>query len=272
MNRLNVTREDIVLIIPALNPDSALIKLIQDLAPIWDRPVVIVDDGSGEEARTGIFPLARDLGCDVITNNINLGKGRALKNAFNHILNTYPLAVGAVTADADYQHNPTDILACAQALSESSEPKPLVLGCRDFDNPNVPPKSMLGNKITRNFMRIMNGVDVSDTQTGLRAISVEFMKQLLNVSGERFEFEANMLIEAAKSGIPFKDVTIQTVYIDSNRSTSFDSVKDSARIYLNLFKACRKKLAAIAAVTVGTAFAVKLAARLIGRTVKGSRD
>ncbi len=268
MKRLNISQKDAVLLIPALNPDGMLIKLIEDLAPVWNRPVVIVDDGSGEKARKEIFPVANAMGCDIITHHVNLGKGRALKNGFNFILNAYPEALGAVTADSDYQHLPEDIIACAEALVSSAEPLPLVLGCRDFDDPKVPQKSKLGNKITRNFMRIMNGVDVTDTQTGLRAISSEFMKYLMNVPGERFEFEVNMLTAARQISLPFKEISIKTVYIDNNSATTFNPVKDSVKIYLNLFKSCRKKLAVIAATAAGMIIAAKAAVKLV-RRVRG---
>ncbi len=264
MTKLNISKKDVVLLIPALNPDELLVKLIEDLAPVWNRPVVIVDDGSGTKAREEIFPIIREMGCDIVTNNVNMGKGRALKNGFNYILNTYPEAVGAVTADADGQHTLEDIIACAEALVTSPEPRPLVLGCRDFDDPKVPRRSMLGNKITRNFMRVMNGVKVTDTQTGLRAIPTEFMRYLINVSGERFDFETNMLIAAKDSSTPIKEITIRTVYIENNRATHFNPFKDSLKVYIVLLKACRKKLMMIAAAAAGAVIAIK-AARLAWR-------
>ena len=111
----------------------------------------------------------------------------------------------------------------------------------------------------------MNGVDVTDTQTGLRAISSEFMKYLMNVPGERFEFEVNMLTVAKQISVPFKEITIQTVYIDNNSATTFNPVKDSIKIYLNPFKACRKKLLAIAAVIAGIIIAAKAAVKISKR-------
>lgn len=262
MKKLNIIQNDIVLLIPALDPNGLLIKLVEDLLPVWNRPIVIVDDGSGEKAREEIFPVVKAMGCDIITNNVNLGKGRSLKNGFNYILNAYPEAVGTVTADADGQHTIGDIIACAEALASSAEPLPLVLGCRDFDDPAVPRKSMLGNKITRNFMRIMNGVKVTDTQTGLRAIPAKFMKYLMNVPGERFDYETNMLIAAKESSTPIKEITVQTVYIENNRATHFNPFGDSLKVYLVLLKSCYKKLLAIAAVSAGAVIAIKSAAKL----------
>lgn len=265
MKKLDISHQDIVLLIPALNPGSHLVKLIDELAPVWNRPIVIVDDGSSQTSRDVVFPILRAMGCDVISHAVNLGKGRALKYGFNYILGAYPEALGAVTADADGQHAIPDIIACAEALASSPEPLPLVLGCRDFNDPKVPRKSMLGNKITRSFMRIMNGVKVTDTQTGLRAIPREFMKYLMNVPGERFEFETNMLIAARESSTRIAEVPIQTVYIEDNRSTHFDPFRDSVRIYLVLLKACRKKLLAAAGAIAAVIAAVRLIMRFAGK-------
>jgi hypothetical protein len=81
-----------------------------------------------------------------------------------------------------------------EALQAS--PEKLILGCRDFTEEQVPQKSKTGNRITRNFCKYLCRIQVTDTQTGLRAISKKFMEKLMLVPGERFEFELNMLIEA----------------------------------------------------------------------------
>lgn len=59
MIKLNISKKDVVLLIPALNPNGMLIKLIEDLAPVWNRPIVVVDDGSSEKARKEIFRLQK---------------------------------------------------------------------------------------------------------------------------------------------------------------------------------------------------------------------
>lgn len=76
-----------------------------------------------------------------------MGKGRALKTAFNHILSAMPHITGAVMADADGQHACLDIVACAERLLES--PDALIMGCRQFDESIVPFKSRFGNKHAR---------------------------------------------------------------------------------------------------------------------------
>ena len=90
-------------------------------------------------------------------------------------------------------------MKCKQVLLKCKQD--LILGVRAFDQENVPAKSQFGNNLTRKVFRTLYKVDISDTQTGLRGIPTDFMKILLDVPGERFEFETRMLIKGS-SGIP----------------------------------------------------------------------
>ena len=95
----------IPVIIPAYEPDEKMIRLLQTLQKVGIERIVVVDDGSGNEYRS-LFEQAKQLGAVVLTHAVNLGKGRALKTAFNEVLNRYPEAIGAITADSDGQHTP----------------------------------------------------------------------------------------------------------------------------------------------------------------------
>jgi putative flippase GtrA len=112
-----------------------------------------------------------------------------------------------------------------------ANPSKLILGVRDFDGDSVPNKSKFGNKLTRFVCKALCGVKVSDTQTGLRGIPVDFMRDLLECPGERFEFETRMLVQT-KDRYEIVEVEIETIYDSKeNHSTHFDPLKDSIRIY-----------------------------------------
>lgn len=217
-------------IIPSYEPDEKLITLLHALREAGIRHVVVVDDGSGQEYAP-FFERAEAVdNCTVLYHAVNLGKGRALKSAFNYCLRVFEDVPGCVTADSDGQHTPADILACMKTLWEC--PEALVLGCRNFDGPDVPIRSSFGNKCTRKVFRYLMGISVSDTQTGLRAIPSFFMRELMQVKGERFEYETNMLIETKNRGIPIVEVPVETVYIEDNKTSHFNPIKDSVRIYM----------------------------------------
>ena len=220
--------ENIALVIPAYEPGEPLIRLLQQLCPQWSGPVIVVDDGSSEKSAP-IFRQAEEMGTRVLRHSVNLGKGRALKTAFNVCLTEYMGLIGCVTADADGQHLPEDILRCAKALCRT--PSALILGCRDFSGTQVPWQNRLGNRMTCLVMRLFGGVDLEDTQTGLRGIPAAFMRRLMQVDGERYEFETNMLLEAKAASVPILEVKIPTIYLEKNKRSHFRPVQDSIRIY-----------------------------------------
>ena len=219
----------IALVIPSLEPDEKLIKLLYTLDGQFPyQDVIIVNDGSAP-SYDHFFEEAQAMGCKILRHGVNLGKGRALKTAFNEIILQNGYYSGVVIADSDGQHSVADILKCAKMMEEN--PNALILGCRDFSSDNVPFKSRYGNILTRNVMKIFCGLNITDTQTGLRGISLDFMKILMNVKGERFEFETNMLLATKEHEIEIVEVPIETIYIDDNSSSHFNPVKDSIRIY-----------------------------------------
>lgn len=221
---------DIPVIIPAYEPDEKLIALLKGLKETGIEHIIVVDDGSGD-AYKDIFAKAGAFeGCRLLTHAVNLGKGRALKTAFNHCLMEFDDICGCVTADSDGQHTPEDILACMKKLWEN--PETLILGCRNFDAAGVPSRSSFGNKCTRKVFSYLIGISISDTQTGLRAIPAAFMKKLMNVKGERFEYETNMLVETKNLNIPILEVPVSTIYLEKNKTSHFDPIRDSVRIYV----------------------------------------
>lgn len=224
----------IPVIIPAYEPDEKLIGLLKELRKNGICNIVVVDDGSSC-ACAGIFKQAREeYQCEVLVHGVNLGKGRALKTAFNYCILKYADLPGSVTADSDGQHSAECIIRCMKALWE--QPQMLILGCRNFNEANVPFRSRFGNKFTCGMFRYLAGIKISDTQTGLRAIPMSYMKTLMNVKGERFEYETNMLLEAKRSEVSIGEVAIRTIYIEENKSSHFHVIKDSARIYLMFAK------------------------------------
>ena len=200
------------IVIPSYEPDERLLQLLETLKAGSQGPVVIVDDGSGA-AYKDIFERASAyvdvLGGAVLTHEVNRGKGRALKTAFAFILKKYPDAIGCVTADSDGQHTAKCIEKVSKTLEE--HPDSLVLGVRRFDGEDVPWRSRMGNGITERVFAYVAGVHVTDTQTGLRAFGREAMEQFVDVSGDRYEYEINMLLQAAQTGRNICEVWIDPV-------------------------------------------------------------
>ena len=229
------------LIIPAYKPGRELLGLLERFRGNGDFQPVVVDDGSGDAFRP-IFDALPE-GVILLHHPENRGKGAALKTAFRHVLDSCPQCAQAVTADADGQHRYEDILRVCRTAGE--HPDALVLGSRQFEG-KVPLRSRFGNGITRHVFSIASGAKVYDTQTGLRAFGREAMRRFLDVGGDRYEYEINMLLTAAQSGMPILEEKIETVYLNDNASSHFNPFRDSLKIYLCIFRFCASSLLAFA--------------------------
>lgn len=215
-----------LVLIPAYKPDERLVALCRELLTAG-LLVLVVDDGGGEAFR-GFFEEAEALGCHVERHAVNLGKGRALKTGINAVMNGFPQVERLITADADGQHTCPDVLKIAAAMEET--PDALVTGARAFTG-NVPFKSRAGNAITRHVYRFVTGIRCHDTQTGLRGIPKRVFGDMLRLPGERYEYEMTMLLALRDLDLPLREVPIETIYIDDNKGSHFNPLKDAARIY-----------------------------------------
>lgn len=216
----------VVVLIPAYKPDAKMLPLCRALRG-KGLDVLLVDDGGGAQYRP-LFDEAEALGCAVVHHAVNLGKGRALKTGLNEALNRYESLAGVVTADADGQHAPEDIVRVRDALL--AHPGDLVIGARAFQG-EVPLRSRLGNGITRAVYRFVAGRKCADTQTGLRGIPAAAIPAMLRLPGERYEFEMEMLLRLKEMHLGLYEVPIATIYENNNEGSHFDTLRDSARIY-----------------------------------------
>ena len=218
-----------VVLIPAYEPDRCLVRLVTGLrAAAPGAHLVIVDDGSGP-AYSHLFEAVRAMGCTVIEHPVNLGKGRALKSGFRYLADNYP-GEDVMCADSDGQHTVIDILRVAAHVRTGET---LVLGVRRFSGA-VPLRSRLGNSVTRGLFRAATRHQIQDAQTGLRGYSYALLPWLQTIYGERFEYELNILLKAARAEIPIAEVDIETIYLQGNISSHFRPVIDSARVYAPL--------------------------------------
>jgi glycosyltransferase involved in cell wall biosynthesis len=224
---------DVAIVIPAYRPGETLVALVDALLAGGAGSIIVVDDGSGPAFAEWFEGIAQRGGVHVLHHAVNLGKGAALKSGLNYALAEVPGLLGVVTADADGQHDPDDILRIASRLLK--HPEGLILGVRQWEE-RVPWKSRVGNLVTRILLRLMVGQKLSDTQTGLRGIPAALIPQLLRTTSQGYEFELDMLIACKHRAYPILEEPIRTIYLDGNQSSHFRPVVDSMRIYFLLFR------------------------------------
>lgn len=245
-----------IALIPAYEPDEKIKGLTEDLIS-RGFDVVIVDDGSGHDYAALFEELSQK--ATVLTHSENRGKGAALKTGLKYI-NKYmaytesvltktgvEMVTGRdaviVTVDADGQHLPDDVQRVAEI--SASRPEALVLGSRALAG-DIPARSRFGNTVTRHVYSAATGVKVHDTQTGLRAFHRSMIPRLLEIEGERYEYEINMLMILATEGVPVIEERIETVYEDNNSGSHFRTVRDAVRVYKEILKFSASSLVSFA--------------------------
>ena len=224
-----MNKEKLIVIIPAYEPQREFIDYAKKVAGFAEE-LVVVNDGSGQKYDDIFQEIAKIENIQYITYADNRGKGYALKQAFQYCADTFDESYVCVTADCDGQHDVEDIHRVADVAA--AHPSALILGSRDFDLPNVPKRSRMGNTNIRRMFRLLYGLDLCDTQTGLRGFSVKLAAYFLRIRGDRFEFEMEMLICSQKNGISILEIPIKTIYPDDPKDhvSHFKAIKDSIKI------------------------------------------
>lgn len=234
MRESNSCLSELAIVLPSLNPDKKFKAVVDGLLERGFEHIVIIDDGSTEEEQCWFNDAAAHPQCHVMHHGVNRGKGRALKTAFDYVNRELPEVKGVITIDGDGQHLAGDIIACGDRMLELGDK--VVLGCRNFDEPGIPPRSVAGNKTTSFFFKLLFGIKLGDTQTGLRAIPKQYLEAFCDIEGERFEYETNMLLMMKRMGIEWVEQSIATVYDPDDYSSHYNAVKDSWRIAKVMFK------------------------------------
>lgn len=226
--------ENITVVIPSLDPDEKLEKTVSGLIDRGFCDIITVNDGSGRQSLRHFEAISDLSQCTILTHRENLGKGAALKTAFRYILENRPHCIGVITVDGDGQHHPDDAAKLAEALI-LDEKKPLILGVRDFSVPDVPFRSRMGNRVSAAMFSLLCRRNITDTQTGLRAIPIEHIPGMTALDGDRFEYESNMLMALSRLDIPLREEKIRTIYIEENKTSHFKPFSDSLRITRLIF-------------------------------------
>jgi glycosyltransferase involved in cell wall biosynthesis len=191
------------IVIPAYNHGRQLRELLPKSLR-YGFPVFVVDDGSIDSTPEILSSFSH---VTVIRHEKNQGKGASLLTGFASALD---VADYAITIDADGQHNPDDISSLVQAVKEGE--RPLVLGKRKgMEHANVPWTSRWGRQFSNFWVWASCGQWLSDSQSGFRLYPLP-ETMTLGAKSRRFQFEVEILVRAAWSGIPILEVPVEVVY------------------------------------------------------------
>jgi glycosyltransferase involved in cell wall biosynthesis len=209
-------------IMPTYNNGGTLADVIRKVL-VYTNKLIVVNDGSTDH--TALI-LAEFPGVQVISKSANKGKGMALRSGFQVAREQgYHYAL---TIDSDGQHFPSDFHLFLDKIEQ--EPGSLIIGARNMNSENVPGKSSFGNKFSNFWFLVETGITMPDTQSGFRLYPIQAMKNLRFFTA-RFEFEIEVIVKAAWSGIPITSVPVGVFYEKGpERVTHFRPRIDFARI------------------------------------------
>jgi glycosyltransferase involved in cell wall biosynthesis len=190
-------------VIPAYNEEVAIGSVVLGAKQFSDQ-VIVIDDGSTDRTAQ----LAELAGAKVIRLERNSGKANALMCGLNIPENHGCTAI--VVMDGDGQHRPEDIFSViAPVLAGEAD---LVIGSRFMAKGNhVPAYRRVGQTILNRFTNINSKIKVSDTQSGLRALSPKAIKNL-DFASDNYNIESDMIVHFANRGLIIKEVPIAVRY------------------------------------------------------------
>lgn len=194
-------------IIPFFNENETLNEVLLETLKYVDY-IIAIDDGSND----GYNEILDDR-IIYLKHKRNLGKGAALKTAFEYIIDKDFDYI--VTLDADYQHPPKYITRFLEMLL--SQKIDLAIGNRMKFNKMMPFHRKMSNLITSFILSIKLNLNIPDSQNGFRAYKSKIIKNLIpKYSG--FEAETEILIKAAKLDYKFGFTEIPALYPVNNNS------------------------------------------------------
>lgn len=210
-------------IVPTYNNCKTLKRVLSGVLE-YTTDVIVVNDGSTDltEKYIADFPQVQTIHLPE-----NRGKGNALRVAF-----AAAEAQGflfAITIDSDGQHYPKDIPVFIKALEASENKEVLLIGARNMTQEGIPKKSSFGNKFSNFWFWVETGIWLQDTQSGYRLYPLKALKKRKYYT-TKFEFEIEVIVKAAWSGVAVKNVPVEVLYDEKERVSHFRPFKDFTRI------------------------------------------
>lgn len=209
-------------LIPTYNNAGSLATVLKDVQQ-YTSHILVVNDGSTDDTQRILeqFPQIHK-----VNYTPNKGKGIALRTGIKAVAElgyTY-----AITMDSDGQHYAKDLANFLKQLDET--PGALMIGARNMDQAHIPGKSSFGNRFSNFWFWVNTGITLPDTQSGYRLYPVVPLAKKSYFT-RKYEFEIEVIVRAAWSGIPVISVPVSVYYPPAEERVShFRPFKDFTRI------------------------------------------
>lgn len=205
------------ILICAYNEEAQINFLVRKILPHNPFEIVVIDDGSSDNTAA----LAQQAGATVLRNRKNLGKGSSLKRGFKYFINKKIDAV--IVLDGDGQHDPNEIQNFIDTFDRTRIP--VLVGNRMADTKGMPTVRKLANTFMSFVFNRLTKIYVPDPPCGFRFYTIDVLP-FITSQEQRFAFEFDVLIMAAKRKIRIDSVGISTIY-KNKQSSHIAPLRDS---------------------------------------------
>ena len=222
-------RNDTFVVLPAYNEATRIQPVIESIAEKGYN-MVIVNDGSSDNTLEVILESKRKYPnqIHVFSLIINRGVGVATQTGFDAVLFFNPKYV--VSMDSDGQHSADDLDDVVRPLVTGEAQA--VIGVRPLKD--MPFSRNFANSVMNFLTKIFYKVDVSDSQTGFRAITNEALKKI-DINARGYLISSEFIREVNDNNIPFAEVPIQTIYTPETQAKG-TNVKEAFKILVQMIK------------------------------------
>jgi glycosyltransferase involved in cell wall biosynthesis len=227
-----VSKKDFIsVVIPVFNEEHTIGNIItrtKDTMNKLNMPyeMLVIDDGSIDKS----LEISKNEGAEAFRET-HRGKGHAIRAGFQRAKGNI-----IVTLDSDGSHRPEEIPIVLESVIDGKAD--LSIGSR-FSNSNldlkgIPRINRLGNRTFNRLIGFLTGANVSDSQSGFRAVKSTVVAKL-NLDSHGYEVESEMLIKAWKKGARIAEIPISFDQRTVGKSR-LDPLKDGMRILYSIIK------------------------------------
>ena len=216
-------------VLPAYNEATRIQPVIEAIAEKGYN-MVIVNDGSSDNTLDVIMESKSKYpdNIHVYSLLINRGVGVATQTGFDAVLKFNPKYI--VSMDSDGQHSADDLDNVIRPLVTGQAQA--VIGVRPLKD--MPLSRNIANKIMNLLTKIFYKVDVSDSQTGFRAITIDSLK-MIDINARGYLISSEFIREVNDNHIPFAEVPIQTIYTPETQAKG-TNFKEAFKILFQMIR------------------------------------
>jgi glycosyltransferase involved in cell wall biosynthesis len=213
-------------IIPAYNAAATITEVVTETLASG-LPIVVVDDGSTD----GTAEIAADLPVTLLSHPRNRGKGAALKSGI-----AWALAEGyqgAVTIDADGQHDPTAIPRLVTAGVAGAHG--IVLASRAVQFQQMAGLRRHWNRFGAWCLQQRTGFAIDDSQSGFRYYAGDLLRRV-RLEKDGYDLEMEILVKAWRAGFSIGSIPVAARVADGRATSHYRAVRDTWNICMTFLK------------------------------------